>query len=159
VTFRLARYAAELRDQCAPVGPVPHCYDWLRQRRVVLRGAGTTAILRDVAYLLACGLLDDRFDDLLLPMLIRLPHVEERSLAGLLRSLDVPGWGLPDGFFSERLENGACIVMLEEARSIDVAVIEAAVRAWPECWFVVGAAEELAIPGFENVDCSQGRSQ
>ena len=75
------------------------------------------------AHLWALGLLDARFDTLLLPVLLPasrdpVEHLVER--------------GLPREFVRERLESGACLILLDEPD----AALE---RRYPKCFFVTDA--------------------
>ncbi len=95
--FSLERYLADLRDRTAwapdyPIETLPG--------PLVPRPA-----LYHMAHLWALALLDDRFDTLLLPILVTttLDAVIDRA----------PAWGLTPGFFHERLDSGACLLFVD----------------------------------------------
>jgi hypothetical protein len=137
VRFQLQRYAEWMRDTCAPcLDPWPELLD--AQRQLVVGPAG---FLRELAHLLARGLLDTRFDSLLIPVFLRQPCGD---LAGTLQSGD---WGLPAGFWSSRLGDGAAILLIE-AGPRDAQWIDAAVEAWPRCRFIVASETPLALRGW-----------
>jgi hypothetical protein len=67
------------------------------------------AALHRMAHLWAIALLDDRFDTLLLPILV--------TAAPLLETLEAENqarsWSLPPDFFRERLTSGACLLFVD----------------------------------------------
>jgi len=91
--FTLERYLAELRDRTAwaPDCPIEN-YDGPRVPRPVLYR---------IAHLWALALLDDRFETLLLPVLV----TESPAARG--------GFGLSAEFFEERLRSGACLLLID----------------------------------------------
>lgn len=97
--FPLERYLADLRDRTAWAADYP------------LETLDGPAVPREalyrMAHLWAVALLDDRFDTLLLPVLA--------TPESPLNALDDAAWGLPDGYFRERLESGACLLFLDGA--------------------------------------------
>ena len=82
--------------------------------------ANATSGARLVAHLWACGVLDARFDTLLLPVLVP----ADRPLLD-----DLVARGLPLDFARERLEAGACLLLSSTG-------IPACVRSYPKCIFV-----------------------
>jgi hypothetical protein len=64
------------------------------------------AALYRMAHLWTLALLDDRFDTLLLPILV----------TGTLDAVidGAPAWGLSPAFFRERLESGACLLFIDD---------------------------------------------
>ena len=88
--FAAERYLIELRDETvgAPEGSI-----------------------REMAYLWARGCLDVRADCLLIPVLVTADDMP--LLASLERRNAERGWGLPAGYFRDRLENGGCLLLLE----------------------------------------------
>jgi hypothetical protein len=114
--FRLERYLADLRDRTAWAPECP------------LESAGgprvTRAALHRIAHLWALGLLDDRFDTLLLPVLA--------TSADLLERLEADNrerrWLLSREFFQERLDSGACLLLIDGAAGV--------AERWPRnLWF------------------------
>ena len=99
--FRLERYLADLRDQTAwaPDCPLEHT-----ESRYLTRPA-----LYRVAHLWALGLLDDRFETLLLPVLATSADLLDR-LESESRKRD---WKLSREFFLERLQSGACLLLID----------------------------------------------
>ena len=83
--------------------------------------ADATSGARLVAHLWACGVLDARFDTLLLPVLVP----EDRPLLD-----DLVARGLPPDFARERLESGGCLLLSSGTG------IPACVRSYPKCIFV-----------------------
>lgn len=137
MTFRLQRYAEWLRDRCAArVENWPELVD--EPRLLVI---GKTAFLNEIAYLLARGLLDARFDSLLIPILVR---TASGDLAATLESQD---WGLPAGFWQARLGDGACILLID-AGPQDAMWIQSAAKRWPHCRFLVASETVLHLPGW-----------
>jgi len=91
--FALERYLTDLRDRTAwaPDAPIedypgPHV---------------PRPVLHRIAHLWALGLLDDRFDTLLLPILV--------TAAPLLDHIPL----LPRPFVEERLQSGACLLFID----------------------------------------------
>lgn len=99
--FRLERYLADLRDRTAWAPDVP-----------IEEFAGPTmprAALHRIAHLWTLGLLDDRFETLLLPVLVTsAPILDE-----LERGNREGAWNLSREYFRERLESGACLLLIE----------------------------------------------
>jgi hypothetical protein len=99
--FALQRYLEDLRDRTAwaPDYPLEHC-----RGEVVPREA-----LHRIAHLWSLALLDDRFEELLLPVLVsELPLLDH-----LDRQNGERGWSLSREFFEERLASGACLLLLD----------------------------------------------
>lgn len=135
--FQLQHYAEWLRDTCAPrPDPWPELLD--EQRLLVVGPAG---FLHELAHLLARGLLDTRFDSLLIPVFLRRPSGD------LAETLEAGAWGLPPGFWRSRLADGAAILLIE-AGPPDAPWIEAAVEAWPRCRFIVASETPLPLRGW-----------
>lgn len=67
------------------------------------------AMLHRIGHLWARAMLDDRFETLLLPVLV--------TEAPLMNALDRDSlqcnWGLSRAFFEERLESGACLLLFD----------------------------------------------
>ena len=118
--FRLERYLASLRDCTAWAPDLPledlHCARIPRP------------MLHRIGHLWALALLDDRFDTLLLPVLA----TGSPLLDCLDRESRAAEWGLPRDFFYERLDSGACLLLIDGPES------EAA--TWPRnrCFFADG---------------------
>jgi len=95
--FALERYLAGLRDRTAWA---PDCaiedYEGPRLPRPVLYR---------IAHLWALALLDDRFETLLLPVLV--------TGSPLLDVLEREHPSLPRSFFVERLTSGACLLFID----------------------------------------------
>jgi hypothetical protein len=137
LTFHLQRYAECVRDACPESGePWPDLTDQPR-----LLAIGPTGFLNDIAHLLACGLLDARFDCLLIPIRLRNPQGD------VAESLEAQNWGVPAGFWRNRLNDGACILLIDAAPQ-DAPWIEASARKWPRCRFLVAAETEIALDGW-----------
>ena len=101
--FRLERYLADLRDGTAwaPDCPIEEA-----------AGPGMPRpMLHRVAHLWALALLDDRFEELLLPVLV----TESPVLEALDRDNRERGWGVAREFFEERLAAGACLLLVDGA--------------------------------------------
>ncbi len=114
--FRLERYLADLRDRTAWAPDCP-----LEEIAGAIVGR---APLHRIAHLWALALLDDRFDTLLLPVLATSPGVLD-VLAAENRER---GWGLSREFFRERLESGACLLLIDGAAG--------PAKRWPRnVWF------------------------
>jgi hypothetical protein len=95
--FALERYLTDLRDRTAWA---PDCaieeFD----------GPGVPRpVLHRIAHLWAVALLDDRFETLLLPVLV--------TASPLLDVLERENPSLPRGFFAERLTSGACLLLID----------------------------------------------
>ena len=58
-------------------------------------------------------MLDTRVDSLLLPVLAQVAGTRGSPGCVAGRRNKECGWGLPDGFFEERLVSGACLVLLD----------------------------------------------
>ena len=103
--FRLERYLADLRDRTAWAPECP------------LENAGglrvTRAALHRIAHLWALGLLDDRFDTLLLPVLATSAELLER-----LEADNRERGGCSREFFQERLESRACLLLIDGAAGV-----------------------------------------
>jgi hypothetical protein len=137
LTFILQRYAEWLRDTNAPCANAwPQLLDVRRQLVV-----GFPGFLCELAYLLACGLLDARFDSLLIPIFLENPQGD------LVLSLESRNWGVPSGFWRSRLDDGACILLIG-AGPQNAPWIEAAAAEWPRCRFIVAAETALALRGW-----------
>jgi hypothetical protein len=95
--FALERYLADLRDRTAwaPDCPIED-YSGPRVPRPVLYR---------IANLWALALLDDRFETLLLPVLV--------TESPLLDVLERETPSLPRAFFAERLTSGACLLLID----------------------------------------------
>jgi hypothetical protein len=101
--FALERYLTDLRDRTAWA---PEC--------AIEDAAGprvSRTMLHRIAHLWARGLLDDRFDTLLLPVLV----TEAPLLDALERASARRSWGLSREFFEERLQSGACLLLFDGA--------------------------------------------
>lgn len=88
--FAAERYLIDLRDETA---------------------SAPEGTIREMAHLWARGVLDVRADCLLMPVLVMaadvpLPDALERRNAER-------GWGLPPGYFRDRLEYGGCLLLVE----------------------------------------------
>jgi hypothetical protein len=116
--FRLERYLAGLCGRTAWAPDLP--LEEIRGNRV------SRPMLHRIAHLWALALLDDRFDTLLLPVLA----TESPLLDHLDRENRAAGWGLPRDFFQERLDSGACLLLIDGP--------EAEAAAWPRnrCFLV-----------------------
>ncbi len=113
-----------------------HCADYAGWLRDLPAGAHPAA---ELARLLALGMLEARVDSLLLPVLVGARDDAVRLDAVLeARGIEL-GWHLAAGFFGERLESGACLLLLEE----DTQAGAAAAR-WPRCR-VFTVAEAAAL--------------
>ena len=95
--FSLERYLTDLRDRTAWAPDYP--IETLAGPRVPRRA------LHRMAHLWALALLDDRFDTLLLPILVT------TDLDAVIDS--APAWDLSPAFFRERLDSGACLLFLD----------------------------------------------
>jgi len=95
--FPLERYLLDLRDRTAwaPDAPI-EALDGPRVPR--------PALYR-IAHLWALALLDDRFETLLLPILVT------TSLESVIGA--APAWDLSPAFFRERLDSGACLLFFD----------------------------------------------
>jgi hypothetical protein len=99
--FSLEPYLTDLRDRTAWA---PDCAIEQFEGECVSRPA-----LHRIAHLWALGLLDDRFDTLLLPVLVSgLPLLDCLGAESRDRR-----WRLSRDFFSERLESGACLLLVD----------------------------------------------
>ena len=99
--FLLERYLEDLRDRTvwAPDCPLEDLAGPRYPRAALYR----------MAHLWTLALLDDRFDTLLLPILMTAaPLLETLEADNLARS-----WSLPHDFFRERLESGACLIFVD----------------------------------------------
>jgi hypothetical protein len=104
--FQAERYLIDLRDRTAGAAP------------------GTP---RECAWLWTCGVLDVRQDCILIPVLVTCADLPlEPTLECQNRDR---AWGLPGGWFAERLARGGCLLFLDGA--------EEAARMYPRCraWF------------------------
>ena len=99
--FALERYAEDLRDRTAWAGDVAieECEGEVVPREALYR----------MGHLWALALLDDRFEDLLLPVLV----TEAPLLDQLERESRERGWGLAGGWFEERLRSRACLLLFD----------------------------------------------
>lgn len=95
--YALERYLTDLRDRTAWASDYPI--------ETLAGSAVPREALYRMAHLWAVALLDDRFDTLLLPILV----TPDRPLA----ALDDSAWSLPSGFVRERLESGGCLLFLD----------------------------------------------
>ena len=114
--FRLERYLTDLRNRTAWA---PDC---------AIEDAGgprvARATLHRIGHLWALALLDDRFETLLLPVLVASADV----LDGLEAENRERGWGLSRDYFRERLESRACLLLIDGASR--------AQESWPgNVWF------------------------
>jgi hypothetical protein len=105
--FALERYLTDLRDRTAwaPDCPIEN-YEGPRVPRPVLYR---------IAHLWALALLDDRFETLLLPVLA--------TESPLLDALERDNPSLSRAFFAERLNSGACLLLIDGP--------EAEAERWP----------------------------
>jgi hypothetical protein len=117
--FRLERYLRDLRDRTADTPDLPlELCDSPRVPR---------AMLRRIAHLWARALLDDRFETLLLPILVTAAPLVD-ALAAESRER---GWDLPREFFAERLESGGCLLLIDGVAGV--------AEQFPRnVWFVAG---------------------
>jgi hypothetical protein len=103
--FLLEHYLEDLRDRTAWAPDIP--IEDLAGPRY------PRAALHRIAHLWTLALLDDRFDTLLLPILV--------TASPLLENLEsenhARGWSLPPDFFRERLESGACLLFVDGPRA------------------------------------------
>ena len=95
--FVLERYLLDLRDRTAwaPDYPIETLEGPTVPREALYR----------MAHLWALALLDDRFDTLLLPMLVT-TTIEDIIAAA-------PKWHLSPVFFRERLKSGGCLIFID----------------------------------------------
>jgi len=99
--FRLTRYLTDLRNRTA----------WAPDCAIEDAGGPCVArvMLHRIAHLWALALLDDRFETLLLPVLV--------TSGDLLDRLETDnrerGWGLSREYFRERLESRACLLLID----------------------------------------------
>jgi len=100
--FAAERYLIDLRDRTAGAAPDTP---------------------REWAWLWACGALDVRQDCLLIPVLVTAADLPLE--AALERQNRERAWGLPDGWFAERLARGGCLLLVEGA--------EEAAGMYPRC--------------------------
>jgi hypothetical protein len=99
--FVLERYLEDLRDRTAWAPDFP--LEDLAGPRY------PRAALHRMAHLWTLALLDDRFDTLLLPILVTAaPLLEDLEAENHARS-----WSLPPDFFRERLTSGACLLFVD----------------------------------------------
>ena len=105
--FRLERYLTDLRNRTAWA---PDC---AIEETVGPRVGRAT--LHRIAHLWALALLDDRFETLLLPVLVASTDV----LDGLESQNRERGWGLSREYFRERLESRACLLLLDGAAPVE----------------------------------------
>ena len=101
--FILERYATDLRDRTAWAPDCP-----------IEDAAGPRvgrAMLHRIGHLWAIAMLEDRFDTWLLPVLA----TESPLLDVLERESREREWGLARSFFEERLESGACMLLIDGA--------------------------------------------
>lgn len=99
--FALERYLIDLGERTAWA---PDC---------AIEQAAGPLVPREMLYrigrLWALALLDDRFDTLLLPVLVTAsPLLDELEAENAARR-----WGLSRGFFGERLASGACLLLFD----------------------------------------------
>jgi hypothetical protein len=94
--FALERYLTDLRDRTAWAGD---------------SSLENVELLHRMAHLWALALLDARFDELLLPVLA----TESPILDALDRESRERAWGLSREFFEERLQSGACLLLIDGA--------------------------------------------
>jgi hypothetical protein len=95
--FSLERYLTDLRDQTAWAPDYP--LETLTGPRIPRRA------LHRMAHLWSLALLDDRFETLLLPILVT------TTLDAVIDH--APAWNLSPTFFRERLDSGACLLFLD----------------------------------------------
>lgn len=95
--FALERYLTGLRDRTAWARdwPLEECDGPRVPREALYR----------IAHVWALAVLDDRFDTLLLPVLV--------TEAPALDELEQGGGGLSRAFFEERLNSGACLLLID----------------------------------------------
>jgi hypothetical protein len=146
--FLAARYIRHLRaetvteDAAVPADAV----EALASPRLVVRGGGRSQFLRRIAYLWCGALLDTRVDTLLLPVLLQVRDLAVPLEALLNRRNFEFDWGLPDGFFPERLSSGACLVMLDGLEEGPLAV-ENSIAAYPLCRYIVASGADSRNAG------------
>lgn len=100
--FLLERYLTDLRERTA----------WAPDSAIEDMGLRVSrAALYRIGHLWALGLLDCRFETLLLPVLA----TESPVLDALERESGARGWGLSRDFFEERLRSGACLLFFDGA--------------------------------------------
>lgn len=89
--FSAERYLLDLRDATA---------------------AAPEGTVRECANLWARGCLDVRLDCILIPVLVT--PLDHPLLQSLERRNAERKWGLPEGYFRERLAYGGCLLLLED---------------------------------------------
>jgi len=128
--FRASRYLEHLRNNLAATGSpaLVHIAAVLDCPRLAIAGHGASRILREIAWLTACGVLDARFDCLQLPVFVSAGDLQGRGLAAFLQA----NW--PEVDWRERLSTGACLVLIDNG---EPQLIAREVAAWPACRFIV----------------------
>ncbi len=153
--FLLERYALQLRaETLAEDAPIPEdALDALASTRLLVSGAGASWLLRRIAYLWCGALLDTRCSTLLLPVMARVREMDTALPDLLGRRNRECGWGLEDQFFTERLESGACLVLLEGLEDGPRRVLDA-METYPRCRYLVtsGADDRDAGSGEDRFD-------
>ncbi len=141
--FLAARYIEQLRAETRiPDAPIPaEAVDALASPRLLVRGRGASQFLRRMAYLWCGALLDTRVDMLLLPVLARLSELKVPLAAWLRRRNRECCWGLPEGFFEERLASGACLVLLDGLEA-GPARVAGAVASYPLNRYIVASGAD-----------------
>ena len=141
--FLAARYIQHLREETVTEdAAIPaDAVEALASPRLVVRGSGRSRFLRRIAYLWCGAVLDTRVDTLLLPVLLQVRDLAVPLDALLNRRNREFDWGLPGGFFPERLSSGACLVMLDgfEEGPRDV---EGLIAAYPRCRYIVASGAD-----------------
>lgn len=138
--FLAARYIEQLRAATViEDAPIPDAaLEALESPRLLVLGSGASRFLRRIAYLWCGALLDTRSDTLLLPVMANVRDLGTR-LGDLLASRNREWkWGLPDGFFPERLESGACLVLLDGLEARPQKVTDT-VADYPRCRYIVAS--------------------
>jgi hypothetical protein len=144
--FRASRYVEHVRDAHAGAdAPIPRdIAASLDCPRLLIAGPGASLMLRQIAWLTACGVLDARFDCLQLPVFASSSDIEKGGLAEMLEAQ----W--PEIDWRERLGAGACLVLIADASP---GAIAREVAAWPACRFIVACdvGEPPQLPRFRTV--------
>ena len=153
--FRLERYALQLRAETSSEdAPIPEdALEALASTRLLVSGKGAGWFLRRIAYLWCGALLDTRCNTLLLPVMAQVREMDT-ALAELLgRRNRECGWGLEEEFFTERLESGACLVLLEGLED-GPRRVRGALESYPRCRYLVasGADDGDAGSGEDRFD-------
>jgi hypothetical protein len=121
-------------------------------------GSGKSTFLRNVAFLLGCGIADTRIDSVPFPILIRLPELdaEDDSPRRIGDFLDVRnrelGWRVADGYFRDRLAAGGAVLLLDDLDQAPTTarLIGNAAAEFRRCRFVVASRPGVRVPrGFE----------